>query len=571
MLPPQPDDQARATSTARSTRPTCPVYIEVGQPASQERSLADVWSALGGELKPSLDVVVTAPIVVDSSAYFGPPVLEGPSIGISSTGGAAESRRGGAPRARRDLELEPSTTEVLPANAGRQGRRRADPGERRPATAPPVTTAPARRRRPARAPAPGATAADPAARPRRTRRSPTCSAAWRWSRRRVRAAVDRRRGRRPRSRATASAACTSPTSRSTGCSTGAARAAGAGRGRRRRRPRARATLEARGRGRARPTGATSGCATSRGRSGSSRSTSSCCWSRSRRTSTRGSSGCTATSTTTSRGGARASAWRSSCAAPDAGRRRRRRSARGSARSAPLVAGGLLLVEDADRPFLTRSLRVPTGSPPTCSATTRPDPLVAALLGDVRRRSTSATWRSLARGAGRRRAARVHPRAAGRVRAVARLRRRSRAGGRPAIALDLGAAAASDDPRADRRRGVARGAAARRRAGRRARSSRSSERGAAAVRAFAEQRRPGDPGRRPGLGPGVGARAAARRSTRPSPTSSARHELWLGSLDGDAPDGLRPRRGDARVPARRPSRSTAPRGPRAGPQSPRRGR
>ena len=94
-----------------------PVYLEVGQPASQERSLADVWSALGGELKPSLDLVVTAPIVVDSSAYFGPPVLEGPSIGISSTGGAAESRRGGA-AGRADLELEPSTTEVLPANAG---------------------------------------------------------------------------------------------------------------------------------------------------------------------------------------------------------------------------------------------------------------------------------------------------------------------------------------------------------------------------------------------------------------------------------------------------------------------
>ena len=45
-------------------RRTCPVYIDVGQPPTQDRSLADVWSALGGELKPSLDVVVTAPIVV---------------------------------------------------------------------------------------------------------------------------------------------------------------------------------------------------------------------------------------------------------------------------------------------------------------------------------------------------------------------------------------------------------------------------------------------------------------------------------------------------------------------------
>ena len=41
-----------------------PLYIEVGQPETQERSLADVWSALGGELKPSLDVVVIAPVEV---------------------------------------------------------------------------------------------------------------------------------------------------------------------------------------------------------------------------------------------------------------------------------------------------------------------------------------------------------------------------------------------------------------------------------------------------------------------------------------------------------------------------
>ena len=33
-----------------------PVYIEVGQPETQERSLADIWTALGGELKPSLDL-----------------------------------------------------------------------------------------------------------------------------------------------------------------------------------------------------------------------------------------------------------------------------------------------------------------------------------------------------------------------------------------------------------------------------------------------------------------------------------------------------------------------------------
>ncbi len=94
-----------------------PVYIEVGQPASQERSLADIWSALGGELKPSLDLVVIAPIVVDSDAYIGPPIQEGPSLGISSTGGASE-RASGRARGVEPMELDASTTELLPANAG---------------------------------------------------------------------------------------------------------------------------------------------------------------------------------------------------------------------------------------------------------------------------------------------------------------------------------------------------------------------------------------------------------------------------------------------------------------------
>jgi hypothetical protein len=66
--------------------PDLPVYIDVGQPPSQDRSLADVWSALGGELKPSLDVVVTAPIMVNRNAPIGPLVLAGPSLGLTAAG-----------------------------------------------------------------------------------------------------------------------------------------------------------------------------------------------------------------------------------------------------------------------------------------------------------------------------------------------------------------------------------------------------------------------------------------------------------------------------------------------------
>lgn len=90
--------------------PELPVYIEVGQPPSQDRSIADVWSALGGELKPSLDLVVTAPILVRRSAPFGPPVLQGPSIGLEP---AATARRGR--RAKEPPPLPPVAEETVPA------------------------------------------------------------------------------------------------------------------------------------------------------------------------------------------------------------------------------------------------------------------------------------------------------------------------------------------------------------------------------------------------------------------------------------------------------------------------
>jgi hypothetical protein len=48
-------------------------------------------------------------------------------------------------------------------------------------------------------------------------------------------------------------------------------------------------------------------------------------------------------------------------------------------SGPLVSGGLLLVEDTDRPFLTRSLRVPDRVAAHLLGDDRPDPTIASLL------------------------------------------------------------------------------------------------------------------------------------------------------------------------------------------------
>jgi hypothetical protein len=54
-----------------------PVPMTVALPPPEDRAFADVWSALGGELKPSLDVVVSAPVDAGKRHPAGPPVREG--------------------------------------------------------------------------------------------------------------------------------------------------------------------------------------------------------------------------------------------------------------------------------------------------------------------------------------------------------------------------------------------------------------------------------------------------------------------------------------------------------------
>lgn len=53
------------------------IPLTVAVPPPESRSIADIWSALGGELKPSLDVVVTVPFPVSPSYEVAPPVTEG--------------------------------------------------------------------------------------------------------------------------------------------------------------------------------------------------------------------------------------------------------------------------------------------------------------------------------------------------------------------------------------------------------------------------------------------------------------------------------------------------------------
>ncbi len=75
------------------------IPIELAQPPSQDRSLSDIWSALGGELKPSLDLQLIAPIEAGRSFPVGPPVLEEPRIRVTRFDGSvpgSEIVQGGA-------------------------------------------------------------------------------------------------------------------------------------------------------------------------------------------------------------------------------------------------------------------------------------------------------------------------------------------------------------------------------------------------------------------------------------------------------------------------------------------
>ena len=203
--------------------------------------------------------------------------------------------------------------------------------------------------------------------------------------------------------------------------------------------------------------------------------------------------------------------------------------------APLVADRLLIVEDADRPTLTRSLRVPDRVAAHLLGDDTPDPVVEALLTTsvaVDLPEVDAIARGLAAGLPLV-YLRERPGASGQSLAWTALGRL----GRPAVVLDLARLAPADDPAA-----VA--AAASREARLRGAGlvvgpvEPLVERGAAAVRAFAEL---------PGPVVLVGGRDWDPAWSRepplvleaPVPTVEQRHELWAASLDGDAPEGFDP--------------------------------
>ncbi|MFJ5548483.1 DUF4255 domain-containing protein [Streptomyces sp. NPDC093225] len=66
-----------------------PVPVSIALPPPEDRAFADVWSALGGELKPSLDVVVSAPVATAPVWDAGPPVEDGLVVDLSDVAAGA--------------------------------------------------------------------------------------------------------------------------------------------------------------------------------------------------------------------------------------------------------------------------------------------------------------------------------------------------------------------------------------------------------------------------------------------------------------------------------------------------
>jgi hypothetical protein len=93
------------------------VLLTVALPPTEDRSIADVWSAMGGELKPSLDLIVTAPLEIDRAQKAGPAVEEEPILSVvqaeldaeakATPKGRGRRRQPVAATATRDTGLEP--------------------------------------------------------------------------------------------------------------------------------------------------------------------------------------------------------------------------------------------------------------------------------------------------------------------------------------------------------------------------------------------------------------------------------------------------------------------------------
>ena len=77
-----------------------PVMLEVAKPPPENRQISEVWTALGGELKASLDLMVTAPMTFEP-ILVGAPRPRAASVCAPSVSPVRRARRRAAPPAHR--------------------------------------------------------------------------------------------------------------------------------------------------------------------------------------------------------------------------------------------------------------------------------------------------------------------------------------------------------------------------------------------------------------------------------------------------------------------------------------
>jgi len=90
-----------------------PVLLEVGRPPDS-RQISEIWTALGGELKPSLDVLITAPISRAPVPVTAPPPSKGPVVRVSGEPGQEEEATAPAIAAR--AEPRPARADAAPSS-----------------------------------------------------------------------------------------------------------------------------------------------------------------------------------------------------------------------------------------------------------------------------------------------------------------------------------------------------------------------------------------------------------------------------------------------------------------------
>jgi len=91
-----------------------PVPLTVALPPPEDRAFADVWTALGGELKPSLDVVISAPVDAGRVSTVDAYVDEGVLLQVSGDDEVGHRRHPDDTAPGKDAQVRPTSQAASP-------------------------------------------------------------------------------------------------------------------------------------------------------------------------------------------------------------------------------------------------------------------------------------------------------------------------------------------------------------------------------------------------------------------------------------------------------------------------